>query len=128
MLGRRLLLTAQDVMRSDNLPIITPEMKLGEAIILISAGKLGLGVAVSEGRIVGIITDGDVRRATQRHHERFFNVPVSEVMTRDPVCVSPGIKVNEIVKILNERKIHAVLVVGEERNLIGIVDNFRCMI
>ncbi len=127
-LGRRLLVTAQDVMRTDDLPVIPPEMKLGEAIIHVSFGKLGLCVAIEDGRIVGIITDGDVRRAMEKLQERFFNVPVVEVMTRTPVCVSPDTKVSEILRILHERKIHAVLVVGKHHELLGVVDNFRCMI
>lgn len=127
-LGRRLLVTAQDVMRTDDLPVIPPEMRLGEAIIHVSFGKLGLCVAIDDGRIVGIITDGDVRRAMEKLQERFFNVQVQEVMTRTPVCVSPETKVSEILRILHERKIHAVLVVNKQHELLGIVDNFRCMI
>ena len=127
-LGRRLLVTAGDVMRTEDLPVIPPEMKLGEAIIHVSFGKLGLCVAIDQERIVGIITDGDVRRAMEKLQERFFNVQVQEVMTRTPVCVSPETKVSEILRILHERKIHAVLVVNEQHELLGVVDNFRCMI
>lgn len=126
-LGRRLLVTAQDVMRSDDLPVIDPKMKLGEAIIKISFGKLGLAVAMDDGKVAGLVTDGDIRRATERLHEGFFNVPVEEVMTRTPVCVPPTMKLGEILNKLNNHKIHAVLVVGEDGQLLGIVDNFRCM-
>ena len=115
-------------MRTEDLPVIPPEMKLGEAIIHVSFGKLGLCVAIDQERIVGIITDGDVRRAMEKLQERFFNVQVQEVMTRTPVCVSPETKVSEILRILHERKIHAVLVVNEQHELLGVVDNFRCMI
>ena len=126
-LGRRLLVTAQDVMRADNLPVIDPSMKLGEAIIRISNGKLGMAVAVEDGKVAGLVTDGDIRRATESLQERFFNVPVEEVMTRTPVCVPPTMKLGEILNKLNNHKIHAVLVVNEEQQLLGIVDNFRCM-
>ena len=126
-LGRRLLVTAQDVMRSDDLPVIDPKMKLGEAIIKISFGKLGLAVAMEDGKVAGLVTDGDIRRATERLHEGFFNVPVEEVMTRTPVCVPPTMKLGEILNKLNNHKIHAVLVVDEDGQLLGIVDNFRCM-
>ena len=126
-LGRRLLVTAQDVMRADNLPVIDPGMKLGEAIIRISNGKLGMAVAVEDGKVAGLVTDGDIRRATESLQERFFNVPVEEVMTRTPVCVPPTMKLGEILNKLNNHKIHAVLVVNEEQQLLGIVDNFRCM-
>lgn len=127
-LGQRLLLSAQDVMRSDDLPTISPDMPLGEAIITISSGKLGLGVAIEEDRIVGLVTDGDVRRATERLKDKFFNIPVREVMTTTPVCVAPDTKLNHIMTIMNERKIHAVMVVDEDRHLLGIVDSFRCVI
>ena len=68
-----------------------------------------------------------IRRATESLQERFFNVPVEEVMTRTPVCVPPTMKLGEILNKLNNHKIHAVLVVNEEQQLLGIVDNFRCM-
>ena len=55
-LGKRLLTTARDVMRSNDLPVIPPEMKLGEAIIHVSKGKLGLCVAEIDGKVVGLIT------------------------------------------------------------------------
>ena len=88
-LGKKLLVKACDVMRTEDLPVISPQMRLGEAIIRVSNGMLGMGIAMEDNRIVGIITDGDVRRATERLQERFFNVPVEQVMTRTPVCVSP---------------------------------------
>ena len=65
-LGKRLLTTAQDVMRTEDMPILPPDMHLGEAIILVSKGKLGLGVAETDGQIVGLITDGDIRRAMEK--------------------------------------------------------------
>ncbi len=128
-LGRRLLSTAKDVMRTDDLPVIPPEMPLGEAIIQVSRGKLGLCVAEDDlGCVLGIITDGDVRRATEHLRERFFYVPVQEVMTRNPVCVSPETKIDTILNLINTRLIHAVLVVDEQKHLLGIVDNFSCMV
>ncbi len=128
-LGRRLLSTAKDVMRTDDLPVIPPTMPLGEAIIKVSRGKLGLCVAQDdEGKVLGIVTDGDVRRATENLRERFFYVPVEEVMTRNPVCVSPDTKIDTILNLINRRFIHAVLVVDEQQHLLGIVDNFRCMV
>ena len=64
-LGKRLLTTAQDVMLTEHLPILTADMHLGEAIIHVSKGKLGLGVAMADDRIIGMITDGDIRRAME---------------------------------------------------------------
>ena len=65
-LGKRLLTTAADVMRTEDMPIIPKEMHLGEAIIHVSKGKLGLGVSLNEEKKVeGLITDGDIRRAME---------------------------------------------------------------
>lgn len=125
-LGRKLLTTAQDVMRTTDLPVISPTLTLGEAILLISKGKLGLGIAVADSRIVGLITDGDIRRATERHGAAFFDIPVEEVMTKSPVTVDAAAKVEEILTLMHRRKIHAVLVVDEDKHLLGVVDNFAC--
>ena len=84
-LGKRLLTTAEDVMRTNDLPVIPQDMHLGEAIIEVSKGKLGLGVSLDDdGRVAGILTDGDIRRAMERWQAEFFNHTVSDIMTRDP--------------------------------------------
>lgn len=127
-LGRRLLTTARDVMRSDDLPIISPDMPLGEAIMYMSRGKLGLCIAVEEGKVAGLITDGDMRRAIESLQEKFFNVSVRQVMTQAPKCVPPTIKIEQIQRIMHRNKIHTVLVVDENEHLIGVVDHFSCML
>ena len=127
-LGRRLLTTAQDVMRSDDLPVISPDMHLGEAIILVSKGKLGLGVAVSDGYIEGIITDGDIRRAMERWQAAFFDHTVSDIMTRHPKSVSPDTRITDIQHIMQQNKVHSVLVVTDDNRLLGVVDHYSCML
>ncbi len=127
-LGKRLLTTAQDVMRQDNLPILPPDMHLGEAIILVSKGKLGLGVAEKDGKIVGIITDGDIRRAMEKWQAQFFDRTVSDIMTQQPKTVGPEIKISEIQNIMHTYKIHSVLVVDADKRLLGVVDSYSCMI
>lgn len=127
-LGKRLLTTAQDVMRSDDLPILPPDMHLGEAIILVSKGKLGLGVAEQDGHIVGIITDGDIRRAMEKWQAKFFDRTVSDIMTRTPKIVSPDTKISEIQNIMQKHKIHSVLVIDNQKRLLGVVDSYSCMI
>jgi len=127
-LGKRLLTTAQDVMRHDDLPLLPPEMRLGEAIILVSKGKLGLGIAMSDDCIQGIITDGDLRRATEKWQARFFDHTVSDIMTRQPKTVLPETKISEIQRIMHKHKIHQVLVTDSENHLLGVVDSYSCMI
>lgn len=127
-LGKRLLTTAQDVMRSDDLPVIPEKMHLGEAIIHVSKGKLGLGVSLSDGKVVGLITDGDIRRAMERWQAEFFDHTVSDIMTREPKMVLPATKITEIQRIMHQNKIHTVLVCDVERHLLGVVDHYSCML
>jgi arabinose-5-phosphate isomerase len=127
-LGKRLLTTAQDVMLTDDLPILTEEMHLGEAIILVSKGKLGLGVAVTNGIVTGLITDGDIRRAMEKWKAEFFDRTVGDIMTHTPKTVGPQAKISEIQKIMNQYKIHNVLVTSEDHRLLGIVDRYACVL
>lgn len=124
-LGKRLLTTAEDVMRTDDLPIIPQDMHLGEAIIEVSRGKLGLGVALNDDKsIAGIITDGDIRRAMQKWQAEFFDHTVADIMTREPKTVLTNVKVLEIQRIMHRYKIHSVLVCDKEKHLLGIVDSY----
>ena len=127
-LGKRLLTTAGDVMKTDNLPIIPQDMHLGEAIIKVSKGQLGLGVSLVNDKIAGIITDGDIRRAMERWQAEFFDHTVNEIMTIHPKQVYTSTKISEVQRIMQEHRIHTVLVTDKEKHLLGIVDHYACMI
>ncbi len=128
-LGKRLLTKARNVMQKDNLPVVSSDMLLGEAVTLVSKGRLGLCVINDkDGKVEGIITDGDVRRAMESSQNRFFTLSVKDIMTKNPVTISPDTKISMVEKIMQDRKIHAVLVVDENGKLMGIVDSFRTMI
>lgn len=128
-LGQRLLTTARDVMRTNDLPTLDSTMHLGEAIILVSKGKLGLGVATdTEGRVAGLITDGDIRRAMERWQARFFDHTVGDIMTSRPKMVGPETKIADIQQLMNQYKIHSVLVTDADDRLLGVVDHYACMI
>ena len=127
-LGKRLLTTAADVMRSEELPVIPKEMHLGEAIIHVSKGKLGLGVSLQDDKVCGLITDGDIRRAMEKWQEKFFDKTVSDIMTSSPKTVLPTTKITDIQRIMHKYKIHTVLVCDMEGRLLGIVDHYSCMV
>ena len=127
-LGKRLLTTAQDVMHTDDLPVITKEMHLGEAVINVSKGKLGLGIAMEDGHIVGLITDGDIRRAMEKWQAEFFNKTVADIMTSSPKMVMAGTKISEIQQIMNSNNINSLLLNDYHLNILVVVDHYRCMI
>lgn len=128
-LGRKLLTRVKDVMYTENFPIISPDMKLSEALLFISNGKLGLGVVMKEGEdeILGIITDGDIRRAVEGAQQNFLSLTVAEAMTKNPKMIGPEAKLTQIQMMFRKHKIHSLLVVDENKKLIGIVDYFAIM-
>ena len=127
-LGKRLLTTAGDVMRTEEMPMITPEMHLGDAIIHVSKGKLGLGIAERNGEVAGLITDGDIRRAMEKWKAQFFDKTVADIMTTHPKTVGIDTKISQVQNIMNRYKIHSVLVTDKNNRLLGVVAHYSCMI
>lgn len=128
-LGKRLLTTAQDVMQAECLPIIPKEMHLGDAIIHVSKGKLGLGVSLDkDNKVIGLLTDGDIRRAMEQWQAEFFDKTVEDIMTKEPKSVLPITKIADIQATMQKYKIHTVLVCDANKHLLGIVDHYRCMV
>ena len=126
-IGRKLITRVRDVMYTDNFPIIAPNVRLSDAIIDISRGKLGLGVVMDGEKVIGIITDGDIRRAVEGTRENFFNLTVSDAMTRQPKTVGPDAKLTQIQQMFRINKIHSLLVLDDAQHRIGIVDYFAIM-
>ncbi len=126
-LGRKLVTQVKDVMYTDNLPIIPADMLLVDAIINISRGKLGLGIILDNEHVVGIITDGDIRRAVEGTKEKFLKVTVQEVMTKHPKTITPNAKLAQIQQMFRKYKIHSLLVVDDNKHFVGVVDYFAIM-
>jgi arabinose-5-phosphate isomerase len=126
-IGRKLITRVRDVMYTENFPIVAPDMRLSDALIDISRGKLGLGVVMQNDQVIGIITDGDIRRAVQGARENFVNLSVAEAMTRNPKTIGPDAKLTEIQRIFRTHLIHSLLVLDKDKHLVGIVDYFAIM-
>jgi arabinose-5-phosphate isomerase len=122
-LGRRLLLHVADIMHRDEaiprVPLGTP---LRETLIEMSRKGLGMSAIVDgEGWIAGIYTDGDLRRTLDGALD-IHATPVDAVMTRHPVTVTADILAAEALRVMEERKINALLVVDAEGRLTGALN------
>jgi len=137
-LGRKLLAKVEDVMFTDNLPFLTPQTTMGEAIETVTNGRLGVGIVVENeptadsrqpaARLVGIITDGDIRRAMQRLGQAFFATPVAQIMSHNPKTISRDAKIVEAGETMNHYSIHTLVVVEETTSkVVGIIDSFSCL-
>ena len=126
-LGRRLLTRVGDVMRSEHLPTASPSSRLGEVIITISDARMGVAVILDEGKIAGIVTDGDVRRAMLKYGARFFDITADEIMTRTPKTVSVADRLTDAEQLMQDNKIHSLIVVDRDGKLAGIVERYDLM-
>ena len=126
-LGRRLLTRVGDVMRSEHLPTASPSSRLGEVIITISDARMGVAVILDEGKIAGIVTDGDVRRAMLKYGAGFFDITADEIMTRTPKTVSVADRLTDAEQLMQDNKIHSLIVVDRDGKLAGIVELYDLM-
>lgn len=120
-LGRRLLMTVGHVMRKEELPIVAPDCSATEMIHRISKGGLGLIVICEDEKIMGIVTDGDVRRAMEKYRAEFFNICAMDIATRNPKSISADQKLIEAERRMTEHKINSLLVTSAEGRLEGVI-------
>ena len=76
--------------------------------------------------LVGIITDGDIRRAMQRLGQDFFATPVSAIMSKNPKTISRAAKIVEAGEMMNHHSIHSLIVLDED-TVCGVIDSFSCL-
>ena len=122
-LGRRLLVHVRDIMRKgEQLPKNSPDALLPEAIIEMSKKGIGMTAIVGPGdRLLGIFTDGDLRRTLEKH-DVIRNIRVGDVMTANPRTIAPERLAAEAAKVMQEFRIGGRIVVASpEGALLGVV-------
>ena len=121
-LGRKLLTTVADEMRKENLPVVSSNSDMNEVIYTIYHGQLGLAIVLDGNKgILGLITDGDLRRALESKKEQIFSLVAQDIMTKQPTSVDVETSISDVESVLKEKKIKAVLVT-EENHLVGVFE------
>jgi len=121
-LGRRLLLHVSDVMHTgDKIPVVTEKATVKDTLIVMSRGRLGTAVVVDNDRhLTGIFTDGDLRRLTEKA-EKFFDLPIANVMSKNPRTIRPDAMLDEVLALCEKHKITALVSVDDDNRPVGIV-------
>ena len=119
-LGRRLLTKVGDVMKQDNLPIVELNSSIKEVIQVISIARLGLVIVMDGDNILGIITDGDIRRAMEESEELFFTLMASKLMSKNPKTIDIKSKLTVAQDKMTNSKVNSLLVL-EDSKLVGVV-------
>ena len=122
-LGRRLLTHVRDIMRSgERLPMVREDAMLSGAILQITKKGLGMTAIVdTEQRVLGIYTDGDLRRTLEKKLD-INTTPVRDVMSANPRCIGPNALAAEAVQIMEQYNISQMLVVDEQHQLVGALN------
>ena len=127
-LGRRLLLKVEDVMRSEYLPIVSSKMKISEVLTEISKARLGLVIVTECDKLIGIVTDGDLRRAIQKYNKDVFDLSVESILNTAPLSVYADESIINAEIIIRENNIHTLLVLNKMSKIVGVLESYKCII
>lgn len=119
-LGRKLLTRVSDLMVSNNLPIVSPESEFNELVDVMTSGKLGLCIVLENEKLVGIITDGDLRRALRANDKPRFDFKAKEIMSESPKTIEASAMASEAEDLMLKHKIKEIVVVQDEK-IVGII-------
>jgi arabinose-5-phosphate isomerase len=122
-LGRRLLLHVSDIMHTGaDIPQVGPDTPLREALLEMTRKRLGMtAVADAEGRLLGIFTDGDLRRTLDRDVD-VRSARIAEVMTRNCKTIRADVLAAEAVRLMETNKINALVVVDARQRIVGALN------
>lgn len=119
-LGRKLLTRVGDLMVSNNLPIVSPESEFNELVDVMTSGKLGLCIVLENEKLVGIITDGDLRRALRANDKPRFDFKAKEIMSESPKTIESSAMASEAEELMLKHKIKEIVVTQDEK-IVGII-------
>ena len=125
-LGRKLILRVEDLMhRGEELPLVRYDVSVKEALFEITSKRLGVtGVTDSNGQLIGVITDGDLRRGLQTHGDAILNKRTGEVMTAGPRTIEKDVLAAQALSEMEEnspRPITCLFVLDGNQEPVGII-------
>ncbi len=118
-LGRRLLTKVEDLMET-NVPFVNPNTEFNDLIDIMTSGKLGLCVVVENDKLVGIITDGDLRRALKGNDKPRFDFKAKEIMSTNPKTIDVHSMAKEAEELMLKYNIKEIIV-QEQGKIVGII-------
>ena len=111
-LGKKLLLRVKDMLDTTHTPQVSPDANIKKVIMEISEKRLGVTAVVDNNQVIGIITDGDIRRMLN-DRDTFSDLTAKDIMTKNPKHISSGILVSEALNVLENNAITQLVVIDE---------------
>jgi arabinose-5-phosphate isomerase len=123
-LGKRLLGKVSDEMITEQLPIISSDTLLPDVIHAISDGKLGIAIitdnAKVNAKVNAIVTDGDLRRAIEKHGKEVFSLTAADICTHNPVSIIPNTQLQTAYEMMEKQSVNCLLV-QTENEFLGVI-------
>ncbi len=120
-LGKRLMRVENLMHTGEDIPRVNLATRMPDVIYEMSRKGLGMTTVVEDSRLVGIVTDGDLRRLMQQRKGDTFELTAGECMTRNPVTIGPNELASMALNLMEHRRITSVVVVDNERRVQGVV-------
>ena len=119
-LGKRLYMKVDDLYKLNDVPEVSPEASLKEVIYVISSRRLGVTAVTVDHKLVGAITDGDLRRMLEKN-DQYMHLKAQDVMTHHPQHVYPDTLAVEALDLMRKKSITNLFVVSREGNYLGVI-------
>ncbi len=118
-LGKKLLFKVKDMLDNENRPQVNPDTSLKDVIVEISQKRLGVTAVVEKDKLIGIITDGDIRRMLEKH-DNFLGMTAKDIMTKNPKTIESENMVVDALNIMEDFSI-TQLIVTDNSNYKGVI-------
>ncbi len=120
-LGKMLFVKIKDLMRTENLPVVSPDTPLKDTIVVMSEGRLGNVLISQNGKLEGVLSDGDLRRALMKE-DFSLDAKASEYATKNPKYITDAnMLASDALKIIEQNKLQHLVITDEEKNIEGIL-------
>ncbi|WP_394182507.1 SIS domain-containing protein [Marinomonas posidonica] len=121
-LGRKLLTRVKDIMHKQDLPVCSPNSNLKDAITVMTQGRKGVVLVQEKDTLLGIFTDGDLRRAMLKDSDGMMNKSIADLMTVNPKTINENVMIVEAEEQMLRDKITLLVVLNDDRKVSGILE------
>ncbi len=120
-LGKKLLLVEALMHKGEELPVVLPDDPMRDVIYVMSNKRLGIALVVDNGKLLGVISDGDLRRLLEKKGQTLLEQSASDCMVQNPKCIAPGKLGVEALQVMETHRITSLAVVTGEDELLGLI-------
>lgn len=121
-LGRKLLIEIKDVMKNKDMPICNLKDSMKDVVYSITQGGSGIGIVLEDNKILGVISDGDIRKSME-NESLFFTLTAEDIMNRNPKTILYSKNLTDAYNMMGEERVNTLVVVGEYGELKGTVQS-----